>query len=172
MSARGIDDLLRDVGRALRDPNLTQRDSEALACVIIKAQCSYEEARAAVCEARSRWPDNHPPLCVDFVIKIMHWRRPRPMVVHPPYPWAGSATNVIRVYTRLTGGATGERAAQVLGEVQLREEVGSAIRGALHRAVDNKQVANTNDPDMTESPHWSRKVQGAWVRDTLARSGA
>lgn len=164
---RALPDVIPDLLRAARDPGLSSDDSEALVCLLVKERCLYLDARRAVVEGRSRC-GHQGPQNLEGLVLLLHWQPAKPVTVHPPYAWDGSPTNVTRLYTRLTGGAVGERAARVLGQTTLRQEVTRAAHMYLYRAVSHKQVANVNDPTLTESPAWVRTLQSAWVRETLA----
>lgn len=167
MSARSIDDVLGDAGRALRDPVLTSGESVGVACLLISERCSYTEAMEALARFRKWLPNYDPPQADQMLCQL--WahlgcaraERRSALVLRSAHK-EGTLSNVIKAHFRQRGL---KYAATVLAESEIRDEIAACLRGGL----SCKPVANENDPALTESPSWGTKVQSAWVRRAAER---
>jgi hypothetical protein len=108
-----------------------------------------------------------------LISNASHERAPEPrrVMVEPAHPHDGEPTNVIDCWfdqpnnRYLNGGVL---RARVMGASSVR----SRIQNAYRHMVSNIDVANHNDPELTESPRFHTKVQSAWVRSAAERRGA
>lgn len=166
MSTRSVDEVTQDVARALRDPNLTEVESAAVASLVVLKRCTLQQARAALEQCREmvgseRLNGDHATLVACMSGFLLEGQRRRVVVRPCRY---GPATNVIDCWFKQNENRylhKGELVATVMSAYEVR----GRIKQAWRNMVSNRAVSNDNDPDLEESPRFFSKVQSAWVAE-------
>lgn len=167
MSARTVEDVLRAVGEALRDPALSQNESAAVASVMITEACLYGAARSALELVRDEFKD-HPGLKTRDLVNLLQGyvsARSRPTIRR-----GQGDTNVIKAcFLKASFMLPGEGQPRTLSADDVRDELRRARDRARGDLLGDKRVANDNDSETTVTERWFRRIQGAAVERAKAR---
>jgi hypothetical protein len=174
---RSVDDVVRDVGLALRDPALSQWESNALASLVVTERCSYADARTALGCFRRLSPDYEVGTAFEAVALLqpmLRQARPERLAVRinrNVYRYCGATSNVMHAQFVPSLRHGGVVEVSEWGIAQVRLELRRLHSKSLNDAVRGRPVANDNEPAVTNTGeyHWQRNVQPAWVRRAKAR---